>query len=181
MSFTVAVYALLFALRGLPLEEIVLGIPPGCDTMKSFCTVVPNSSAWCLLISATATWPVMMLYRWLDDNVSGWEYFCSSAHILWRSDTSSCLPFDPFPLCFFSFGPCLLVRIWIHIIMHIIIKGINGLRANLKEGNLHSNLVSIGRDVIETASTSTLSGIGLLCTLVFWYRHADTSVSTVCS
>ena len=109
MSFTVAVYALLFALRGLPLDEIVLGIPPGCDAMKSFCTVVLNSSAWCLLISATATWPVIMLYRWLDDNVSGWEYFCSSVHILWRSDTSSCLPFDPFPLCFFfvrSVSPC---------------------------------------------------------------------------
>ena len=44
----------------------------------------------------------------MDDDVSWWEYFCSSVHILWRSDTSSCLPFDPFPLCFFvrSVSPC---------------------------------------------------------------------------
>ena len=38
-----------------PLDEIVLRILPGCDAVKSFCTVVPNSSAWCLLISASAT------------------------------------------------------------------------------------------------------------------------------
>ena len=92
-----------------PLDEIVLRIPSGCDSMKSFCTVVPNSYAWCLLISATATWPVMVLYyRLLGDDVSGWEYFCSSVNILRRSDTSSCLSFDPFPLCYFvrSMSPC---------------------------------------------------------------------------
>ena len=55
-----------------PLDEIVLRIPSGCDATKSFFTVVPNSHDWCLLISATATWPVMVLYyRLLDDDVSG--------------------------------------------------------------------------------------------------------------
>ena len=102
-----------------PLDEIALRIPPGCDAMKYFCTVVLNSSAWCLLISVTATWPVMVLYyRLLDDDVSGWEYFCSSVHILRRSDTSSCLSFDR-SLCVVSFGPRLLVRRWIHIIIKL--------------------------------------------------------------
>ena len=78
------------------------------------------------------------------------------------SDASSCLPFDPLPLCLFPFDSCLLVRRWIHKI-----KGINGLRATKEKGHLHSNLIGIGRDAVETAGTPALSGVCLLFKLVF--------------
>ena len=159
-----------------PLDEIVLRIPPECDAMKSFCTVVPNSSAWCLLISATATWPVMVLYRILDDDVSGWEYFCSSGHMLWWSHASSCLPCDPFPLCFFvqSVSPCQKMDTYEKVVLLLLLfyyykQGNQWAESKLGKGNIHSNLISIGRGALETASTSTLSGICLLC----WYQYVD--------
>ncbi len=160
-----------------PLDEIVLRIPPGCDAMKSFCTVVPNSSTWCLLnighCNLTSNGVIQVIGWWC-------EWMRVGLHLQFGAHPMAIRYFQlpslwPFPFVFFSFGPCLLVRRWIHII-----KGINGLRANWEEGNLHSNLISIGWDALETASTSTLSGIYLLCKLVFWYIHADTSVSTVC-
>ena len=49
----------------------------------------------------------------------------------------------------------------------------------MKLGHLHSSLIGIVRDSIKTASTAALPGVCLLCKLVFRYRHADTSMSTV--
>ena len=49
----------------------------------------------------------------------------------------------------------------------------------MKLGHLHSSLIGIVRDSLKTASTAALPGVCLLCKLIFWYRHADTSMSTV--
>ena len=65
-----------------------------------------------------------------------------------------------FPMCFFIpfVSPCQKMD------AYIIIKGINGLGANLEEGHLHSNLIGIGRYALATASTAALPRV---CLLVF--------------
>ena len=48
--------------------------------------------------------------------------------------------------------------------------------AGSKLGRRQVALIGIGRAALETASTAALPGVRLLCKLVFWYRHADTTV-----
>ena len=174
----------------------------------------------------------MVLYRWLDDDASGWEYFYSSVHMLWQLDASSCLPFDPFPLCFLRLIRVSFVRRW----MHIIIKGwwCEWMRVLLQFGAhamaircfqlpplrpfpfvfspFDSCLLCQKMDTYNQGNQwaesklgrmpptqqldrhwarcpwdhwylcpVTVSGVCLLCQLVFWYIHADTNImSTVC-
>ncbi len=167
-----------------PLDEIVLRIPPGCDAMKSFCNAV---SAWCSLISVTATWPIVVLYRWSDDDVSGWEWMIVPLQFGAHPMAIRCFQLPslrPFPFVFFRSARVSLSDTYNKVVLLLILSRESvGWEQIMKKATYTATWSALGEMHLRPPVgpiTSTLSGICLLCNLVFWYRRADTSMSTIC-